>query len=415
MTILLAGGKVATANGAIRTDLLIDGPVVAAIGDGLRGEIEYDCRGAWVGPGLVDLHVHLREPGQTDKEEVVTGCAAAAAGGFTGLVAMANTIPPIDTPNLVQAVESRATLPVELKQAAAITAQRSGADLSTLSPLLEAGVRIFSDDGDWVADSAVLKEAMALVARVDGLIVQHTEDRELTGRGIIHAGPVANQLGLAGIPSESESSALARDLRLVAETGCRYHAQHLSAAASVELIKAAKAAGLPVTAEVTPHHLFFDESELKSGDPNFKMKPPLRTEQDRQALVAALRSGVIDAVATDHAPHQDAGASLAEANFGVVGLETAAAAVNSACSLEAELFFERMSVAPARIAGMEEQGIWPAVGTPANLMVFDPVARWTPARFRSKSSNSPFLGRPLRGRVRLTIHKGVITHADAGT
>jgi dihydroorotase len=296
--------------------------------------------------------------------------------------------------------------------AGAITLERKGEALAHLDEMWEAGVRMFSDDGSTVADAGLLRYAMEYLAELGGVVAQHAEDPGLARGGHMHEGAVSSRLGIGGLPSLAEELIVARDLSLAKMTGVRYHAQHVSTAATVALIKEAKAAGLAVTAEVTPHHLSFDHRAVESLDPAFKMYPPLRTEADLAALRAGLASGVIDAVATDHAPHasHECEVPFEEAPRGVIGLETAAAAVNSAINPDPMTFFGRMSVAPARIGGLAEHGRPLEVGSPANLMIFDPNVTWTPQTFRSKSSNSPFLGMELRGRVMATIYEGRLTY-----
>jgi dihydroorotase len=245
------------------------------------------------------------------------------------------------------------------------------------------------------------------------VISEHAEDSSLTAGAIMHEGEVSHLLGVGGMPAVAETLIITRDLALAAETGCAVHMQHVSTAAAVELIADAKARGVHVTAEATPHHLTFDHTELKAGDPRFKMKPPLRTAADVAAVRTAVIDGVVDIVATDHAPHTPAEteeAGLEAGAFGVIGLETAGSAVNTALRLPAADFFDRMSVAPARLGEFAGHGLPIAVGQPANLVIFDPVAEWTPGQFRSRSRNSPFIGRPLRGRVRATVHRGALTH-----
>jgi dihydroorotase len=275
-----------------------------------------------------------------------------------------------------------------------------------------AGVRIFTDDGSTVEDAGLLRLAMEYVAERGGVIAQHAEDRGLSRGGHMHEGSVSSRLGMIGLPSVAEEVVVARDLALARLTGVRFHVQHVSSAGTVPLLRQARSEGMQVTAEVTPHHLVFDHERVLSMDPAFKMYPPLRTSADIDALRTALIEGLIDAVATDHAPHSafETEVTFEEAPRGVIGLETAAAAVNTAVGMEAVDFFARMSANPASIGGFPRQGQPLAEGAPANLVVFDPGATWTPTAFLSKAQNSPFLGKELRGRVIATIFEGRMTH-----
>jgi dihydroorotase len=275
-----------------------------------------------------------------------------------------------------------------------------------------AGVRIFTDDGSSVEHAGLLRLAMEYVAERGGVIAQHGEDRGLSGGGHMHEGSVSSKLGMRGSPSVAEEVVVARDLALTRLTGVRYHVQHVSSGGTVPLLRKARADGLKITAEVTPHHLVFDHERVLSMDPAFKMYPPLRTSTDITLLRSALVEGLIDAVATDHAPHSafETEVSFEEAPRGVIGLETAAAAVNTAVSMPAEDFFGRMSINPARIGGFERQGRQVAEGSAANLVIFDPETTWTPTVFASKAENSPFLGMDLRGRVTATIFEGRVTY-----
>jgi dihydroorotase len=285
--------------------------------------------------------------------------------------------------------------------------------LAQLEDLAAAGVKLFTDDGDTVADAGLLRRAMEYLAERGCVVVEHCIDPGLGAGGQLHEGEVALQLGLPGVPSAAEEIVIARDLALVRMTGVRYHAQHVSTAGAVELIAAAKAEGLPVTGEATPHHLMFDESHAAGGDPVYKMMPPLRTVEDVEAVRRGLRSGVLDVVATDHAPHADYEKSRpwAEAPFGVIGLEWAAAAVNTAVGLRPEDLFRVMSTVPAHIAGFANQGRL-EIGAEANLVVFDPKAPTPVSGTLSRSSNSPYLGRELRGSVVHTVFRGRFTVRD---
>lgn len=411
---IIRNGTVLTPTGWVESDVAISGDEIAEIGDDLVGESVIDASGCLVGPGFVDLHTHLREPGQTWKEDVLSGSRSAAAGGFTSVVAMPNTDPPIDTPKVVELVASlgaEAGL-VDVTPGAALTAGRAGHVASDIESLYETGVRVFTDDGDSVRDRDLLEEIMGTVAALPGAVVaQHAEDITLTRDGHMHEGTVAHRLGIGGLPAEAEAEMVSRDIDLVRCTGASYHCQHVSSKMTIDIIRAAKDEGLPVTAEVTPHHLSFTEEDVSTLDTNFKMYPPLRSDRDRTALLEALREGIIDAVATDHAPHQrdEKDVDFALAPRGVIGLETAASVVWQ-CLRDPDAFFRVLSSAPAAIAGLTRHGQAAQTGNTANLVVFAPEETWTVRSFRSKSANSPYLGAEMSGRVRATIHDGTITY-----
>ena len=408
---IIAGGSVLRADGMSVADVRIEGGRIVEVGASLTGDgPRVDASGCWVGPGLVDLHTHLREPGQEWKEDLRSGRDAAAAGGFTTVVAMPNTTPSIDSGHVAEHV--RRTDGVEVVPAGCLTLGREGVRLAHLDDLWAAGVRIFTDDGDTVADAGLLRRAMEYLAQLGGVVAQHAEDPGLSRGGHMHEGAVSSRLGITGLPAVAEEVVVARDLRLVELTGCRYHIQHVSTAGTVELVREAKKAGLPVTAEVTPHHLVFDHSAVESMDPVFKMYPPLRTSDDVKALCAAVIDGVIDCVATDHAPHSahEKDVPFEDAPRGVIGLETAAAVVNEALALEPAAFFDRLADGPRRILGRDAHRIEP--GAPADVVVFDPTARWTASAFRSRSENSPWRGAEMRGKVVLTVAAGNIVAGE---
>ena len=304
---LLRNGLVLGPDSEIVADVrVIDHEVTEVAVDLLAGPgaEEIDCTGCWIGPGLVDLHTHLREPGAEHKEDIHSGSSAAAAGGFTAVVAMPNTEPAIDAGHMARFVSERGRAAgfVDVLPAGALSLGRKGEVLARLDEMWDAGVRVFTDDGDTVVDAGLLRRAMEYVAQLGGVVAQHAIDPGLARGGHMHEGALSSRLGMEAIPSLAESVIVARDIALVRMTGVAYHVQHVSAAETVLLIAGAKGEGLPVTAEVTPHHLAFDQTFLESTDPLFKMMPPLRTVGDRDALRDAARTGVIDAIATDHAP-----------------------------------------------------------------------------------------------------------------
>lgn len=414
--IVIRGGTVLTPDGWAVTEVAVDGGLVTALGTDLDGDVVIEAGGCLVGPGFVDLHTHLREPGQTWKEDIASGSAAAAAGGFTAVTAMPNTDPPMDSRKVVESVlAAAADLDiVDVIPAAALTLGRLGAIPADLEDLYETGVRLFTDDGDALTDTTVMEQVMTRIAALPGAFVaQHAEDPSMTRDGHMHPGPTSRRLGIGGLAPEAETEMVRRDIEITAATGSRYHCQHVSAAATIQVIEQAKALGLAVTAEVTPHHLTFDETALVDLDPNFKMYPPLRSADDRASIIDALASGVIDVVATDHAPHTVAEKSVpfTAAPRGVIGLETAAAAVWEALS-DRDRLFEALSVTPARLLGLADHGRLVEPASPANLVVFDPASTWNANTFRSKSANSPYLGRQMRGEVKATIRKGRVVYGS---
>ena len=415
--LLLRGGLVWTGTEMVEADVLVVDGSVARLGRvPAHGAEVLDCAGAWVGPGFVDLHCHLREPGGEWKEDLESGSEAAAAGGYVALVAMPNTVPPIDTGHLARYVSDRgrAVGLLDVVPAGALTMGLEGAQLAHLDELLGAGVTMFTDDGRTLADTGLLRRAMEYLGPEKAVLAQHPEDIGASREGHMHEGDLSARLGIGGIPRLAEELVVARDLALVRMTRARYHVQHVSCAGTAELVRRAKREGLPVTAEVTPHHLALDHSVVASMDPRYKMYPPLRERSDIEALRAALADGTLDAVATDHAPHaaHEKEVPFEEAPRGVIGLETAAAVVNTFADLGPIEFFDRMSARPAEIAGLEGHGGPVAPGTPANLVVFDPEWTWRVSRFVSRSDNSPFVGERLTGSVRFTLFRGRPTWAE---
>jgi dihydroorotase len=374
--------------------------------------------GMALGPGFVDMHTHLREPGQVWKEDIASATTGAARGGFTAVMAMPNTNPPTDSGDSVRWLRRRAmeVAAVEVGISGALSLGRSGEVMSHLDEMYEEGIRMFTDDGDALMDGGLLRRIMKYLSdRADVVIAQHAEDPAIAANGHIHEGRRSQTLGLVGLPSSAEVTVIARDLALAAEVGTHYHVQHISAAASVELVRQAKGAGVKVTAEVTPHHLQFCEDDLVDLDTNMKMYPPLRSRADRDALVEGLRDGTIDAVATDHAPHADSEKDVPfeDSPRGVIGLETAFPATLAALDGELDLVFDRMSVKPAQIGGFARHGRAIEEGSAANLVLVDPSAEWIAGGFASRSTNSPFLGQELKGKVVATIVDGGLTYGDA--
>ncbi len=422
--LLIRGGDVIDQSGRRRADVLIDGERIVAVGPGLdggAGVMVLDATGAVVCPGFVDLHTHLRQPGQEEAETVETGSRAGALGGYTALVAMPNTTPATDSVELVCQVRrwgDEAGL-VEVHPAAAITAGRGGERLADLATLHAAGVRVFTDDGNEVADAALMRQALELARTLPGAVIaQHAECAALVADGHLNEGSVSRSLGLVGRPGTAEEITVARDLALVRLVGggVRYHVLHASVAATVELIRRAKADGLAVSVEVTPQHLTLTDACCSGAEPAFKVNPPLRSDDDLLALRGALCDGVIDAVATDHAPHapDTKARPFASAPPGMLGLETALAVVVSAAAIPLERAIAALSWEPARIAGLGEHGRPVAPGEFANLCVFDPNRSWEvdPHRLASKSRNTPFAHWTVTGKVRHTVLRGRPTVID---
>jgi dihydroorotase len=397
-------------------DVRVDRGVIAQIGDGLDTNEHrvIDAAGLTLAPAFVDPHVHLRTPGREDEETIASGTAAAAAGGYCAILAIPNTDPVVDDAEVLRGLRARAAdeANVPVGFLAAITKGQDGAELTEMGALADAGAAGFTDDGRPVATAGVMRRALQYNAITGRTIAVHCEEQSLTRGGHAHAGQVAAELGLGGWPSLGESLMVARDLDLAAETGQTIHLMHLSARESVDHLRRALAAGVRASGEATPHHLCLTEDAVRTLDPNMKMNPPLRTPDDRAALVEALREGTIAAIATDHAPHspEEKDVPFEAAPFGVTGLETAFSALYTMLVepglLPLETVLERMSAGPAAIFGLERPRI--AVGAPANLTLIDTNASWRvkPSAFRSRSFNSWLLGKRLRGRVKLTIAAG---------
>jgi dihydroorotase len=390
---------------------------LAPPGEGSAGDAEIvEAEGMHAFPGFFDPHVHLRTPGHEHKEDVETGTRAAAAGGYCGVLAMANTEPPVSTAADVSALreQARAGASVPVGFLATVTRGMRGEELTEMVELRNAGAIGFSDDGLPLVNARVMLRALQYQRLCGGTIALHEEDPQLSAEGVMHEGPVSAALGLAGIPSVSESTMIARDAALAAYEDARIHVQHLSAAESVEIVRAAKAAGVMISAEASPHHLCLTDEEVRSLDPRrFKMNPPLRRESDRQALVAALRDGTIECIATDHAPHQaeEKDVPFEQAAMGVTGLETAFAALHTELvlpgTIELGLLVERMAGGAAPF-GIERPSLAP--GSEANVALCDLGAEWTVGEdgYESRSQNSWCAGKALTGRVMVTIAGGQV-------
>ena len=404
-------------------DVLIEDGRIAAVGDVGAPEAEiFDCDGLILAPGLVDMHTHLREPGFEHKETVESGTRAAACGGFTAVAPMANTDPVADHAGVIHEVRDLAAAAglADVFPVGAITKGLEGESLAEIGEMVQAGVRVFSDDGRCVPTARLLRNALVYGKAFDDIVLaEHCEDGSLAEDGQMHEGFHSYSLGLRGQPAEAEEVIVARDLAIARMTGSRLHLCHLSSARSVELVRRAKAEGIRVTAEVTPHHLVFSDEDLVSYDTNMKVNPPLRSAEDRDALRAGLADGTIDAIATDHAPHavEEKEAEFDQSPPGTIGLETALAAVLTHLVEPGILSLARaidaMSAVPARILGAMDHGGPIEPGRPANVVVFDPAAEWVvEPPFVSKSRNSAFTGLTLRGAVVHTMLRGELTVTD---
>ncbi|HET9949567.1 MAG TPA: dihydroorotase [Longimicrobiales bacterium] len=423
--LLLRGGRVVDpSQGLDRTlDVLLADGTVAALGDALDAPQDarvVECAGLVVAPGLIDVHVHLREPGEEHKETIATGAAAAAAGGFTAVCAMPNTNPPIDDPAAVGfvAAEGRRAGAARVYPVGCISVGRRGERLALVGEMVSAGAVAITDDGSPVMDSGLMRMALEYALAFGIPVADHPEDLGLSANGHMNEGLVSTRLGLPGKPNAAEDIHIVRDLLLAELTGGHIHLQHVSTRFGVESIRQAKARGVRVTAEATPHHLVLTHEAIDGYRTDAKMNPPLRAPEDVAAVRAGLADGTLDTLATDHAPHHydEKEAAFADAPNGIVGLETALGVVLTRVVGEGVIdlptMIERMSCAPARAFGLPGGTL--AQGSPADVTVFDPEAEWVvdPARFRSKSRNTPFAGWTLRGKPRLTIVGGRVVFED---
>ena len=432
MTYLIRGGTVVGLTGTTVADVLIRDGIIAEIGPGLdaTGATVIDASGCWVGPAFVDLHTHLREPGREAAEDVASGARAGALGGYGALVAMPNTEPALDTVALVSYVLAQgAKTALDIAVAGAITVGRQGTHLAPMAELASLGVRLFTDDGNGVQNPLVMRRAMEYAAPLGVRLAQHCEDEYLAAGGVMNEGPLSARLGLVGRPALAEELMVLRDIELLRLVGGKLHFLHLSTARSLAMVSAARREGLDVTAEVTPHHLTLSDEACAEFDPQFKVHPPLRGADDVAALRAALTTGVIDAVATDHAPHTPELKDLPfdEAPAGMLGLEHAAALTYEALgpSPDPVTFFSLLSRGPARVAqlrasdarvGLSAHGASMVAGEDANVVIFDPAVQWRGDKnaLASRATNTPYDGRALVGKVRTTIVKGrLVVHEGA--
>jgi len=418
---LFKGGEVVDVKRkkVLKADVLVDEGTIVAVEPSINSsdaEI-IDCNGLVLIPGLVDMHAHLREPGEEHKEDIGTGTSAAIHGGYVAIVSMPNTNPPCDNRSVVEYIirRSKEEDKAEVLPCGAITKGRKGLELAELADMHEGGAVAFSDDGTWVQHSGVMRRALEYVKFFNGLVISHAEDKALTHMGLANESAITTRLGLRGMPVAAEVIAIFRDLELARLTGGRLQIAHVSSKSSIELIKKAKEEGIKVTAEVTPHHLLFDESKLVEYDTNYKVNPPLRSAEDREALVEALKEGVIDVIATDHAPHADF-EKMDEFNaapFGMIWLDFAFPVLyeNLVNSGKIDLFrlVESMSLRPAEILGLKQLGVIEK-GYRASFFGFNPQAqvRIDRAFIKSRAYNTPLYNSVVKGKIEWTVKDGKI-------
>ena len=422
MTLLIRNGRVIdpASNVDMTADVLVENGIVSKVMPQIQDQADQqiNAEGCYVMPGFIDLHVHLRDPGQEHKETVVTGAAAAARGGYTTIVAMPNTKPVVDNADVVNYVHNKAKnmAKVNILQAGAITKKMEGMQLADIEQMVLAGSPAVSEDGKSVMNAYLLREAMQLAKKLDIPVLSHCEDRNLLNGGVVNDDENAKKYGLPGISNSVEDVIAMRDVMLAKDTGAKLHLCHCSTKDSVEIVRAAKEKNVRITAEVCPHHFTLSSDDMIPGDTNYKMNPPLRKREDVEALRQGLKEGIMDVIATDHAPHakEEKNDSMLRAPFGIVGLETAAALtytelVLSGC-LSVMQMAEKMSLNPARVIGLDKGSLEP--GKAADLVIFDPHKTYKieASQFASKSRNTLFNGREVTGAVRATIVGGEIVY-----
>jgi len=378
---------------------------------GAKGETKIDCSGLVITHGFCDVHVHFREPGREDKETLQTGSRAALAGGFTRVCVMPNTSPPLDTPESIRfIVEKAEECPVHIHPIGAVTKGQKGQELTEVQGIISEGAVALSDDGFPISDAQVMRLALEYTSMFDKPVINHAEDECLRNNGLMHEGEISTRLGLAGNPSLAEAIMIQRDLELANMIQAKLHVPHVSSAGGAANIRRMKKLNPNITAEVTPHHLFFNDQALLEYNTNFKVAPPIRTEDDRKELIKAVKDGTFDCIATDHAPHtiEEKEATFESAPFGMIGLESCFGAVNKVLDMPLKELLKLLTVNPRRVMGFEEDLF--KIGCAAELTILDPTQEWIykEQNIYSKSRNTPFIGEKLKGKVRYTISKGTI-------
>ncbi len=420
MNLIIKNGRIldpATGRDGVET-LYIKEDRISARYDEKEADRVVDARGCYIMPGLIDLHVHLRDPGLTYKEDVETGARAAARGGVTTIVAMPNTKPVMDRPDRVSYVNNKAKAMacVNVIQTGSVTIGQEGKELVDIRAMAKAGVPALSEDGKSVMNALLMHQAMEIAAEEDLVILDHCEDKSLVNGGCVNADAYTEKLGLPGITNSVEDTITARDILLAAETGCRLHLCHVSTKGATEMLRLAKKKGYKVSGEVCPHHFTLTSSDIVAGDSNYKMNPPLRTKADKEALIEGLKDGTFEVISTDHAPHarEEKGNDLTKAAFGIVGLETSVALTMTELVdtgiLTPMQMAEKMSYNPARILGIDKGSL--AEGKTADVVIIDPKAEYTidVNSFASKGRNTPFNGRKVKGKVMMTVCDGCIVY-----
>ena len=378
---------------------------------GAKGETKIDCSGLVITHGFCDVHVHFREPGREDKETLQTGSRAALAGGFTRVCVMPNTSPPLDTPESIRfIIEKAEECPVHIHPIGAVTKGQKGQELTEIQGIISEGAVALSDDGLPISDAQVMRLALEYTSMFDKPVINHAEDECLRNNGLMHEGEISTRLGLAGNPSLAEAIMIQRDLELANMIQAKLHVPHVSSAGGAANIRRMKKLNPNITAEVTPHHLFFNDQALLEYNTNFKVAPPIRTEDDRKELIKAVKDGTFDCIATDHAPHtiEEKEATFESAPFGMIGLESCFGAVNKVLDMPLKELLKLLTVNPRRVMGFEEDLF--KIGCAAELTILDPAQEWIykEQNIYSKSRNTPFIGEKLKGKVRYTISKGTI-------
>ena len=378
---------------------------------GAKGETKIDCSGLVITHGFCDVHVHFREPGREDKETLQTGSRAALAGGFTRVCVMPNTSPSLDTPESIRfIIEKAEECPVHIHPIGAVTKGQKGQELTEIQGIISEGAVALSDDGFPISDAQVMRLALEYTSMFDKPVINHAEDECLRNNGLMHEGEISTRLGLAGNPSLAEAIMIQRDLELANMIQAKLHVPHVSSAGGAANIRRMKKLNPNITAEVTPHHLFFNDQALLEYNTNFKVAPPIRTEDDRKELIKAVKDGTFDCIATDHAPHtiEEKEATFESAPFGMIGLESCFGAVNKVLDMPLKELLKLLTVNPRRVMGFEEDLF--KIGCAAELTILDPDQEWIykEQNIYSKSRNTPFIGEKLKGKVRYTISKGTI-------